>query len=186
MRGAAIDEARRSSDWMRFVFLHDPAHWIDVFEQHAAQMDDSTFWRVLRHIYSSLDTTTSHHGRLARLFVSRPVEVALRIDPADADFFHALPDPMKIYRGYADPHSRGFSWTLSLRIAKFFAYRAQERSGDQHSRPQVLTGLAQKKDVVTLVRFRNEAEVVIDPKLVTQKQRRSLGPLRGSLEDLIA
>lgn len=185
-RADAIAEARRLMDWERLVFLHEPAHWLDVFEQHAAGMDDGTYWNVLLRIYCRLDTVAVHHRQFARLFASRPVDVALRIDPVCIQSFHAKPDQMKIYRGYAGPHAMGFSWTLSLRIAKFFAYRAQERCGDQQIRPQVLMGLAQKKDIVSLVLSGSEAEVIIDPRLVTHKKRRTLGPLRGCLEDLIA
>lgn len=185
-RAQAIDEARRLMDFQRLVFLHEPAQWLDVFEQHAAEMDDGTYWRVLLRIYCRLDIVAVHNRRFRRLFKSRPVEPALRIDPVYIHRFHAQPDQTKIYRGYAGPFAAGFSWTLSRRIAKFFAYRAQERLKNPQIRPQVLMGLAQKKDVVSLVLSGPEAEVIIDPRLVTHKKRRTLGPLRGSLEDLIA
>ena len=185
-RADAIDEARRLMNWERLVFLHEPAQWLDVFEQHAARMDDGSYWRVLLRIYCRLDTVAAHTRRFRRLFKSRPVEPALRIDPVYIHWFHAQPDQMKIYRGYAGPFAAGFSWTLNRRIAKFFAYRAQERLCDPQIRPQVLMGLAQKKDVVTLVLSGTEAEVIIDPRLVTHKKRRTLGPLRGLLENLIA
>ena len=120
-----------------------------------------------------------------KLFASRPAPTAIRFEPEDSCAFNHLPDPFRIYRGYADPYSVGLSWSLSLRTAKFFAYRAAERSDDPLTRPQLLTGLAYKKDVITLIGFMNEREVIIDPKLVTKKMRRTLGPLRGSLEDLI-
>ena len=186
VRAHAIDHARCSKDWERLVFLHEPAEWLDVFEHHAAAMDDGTYWRVLLLIYCRLDIVAVHNKRFRRLFKLRPVEPALRIDPVYIHLFHAQPDQVKIYRGYAGPYSLGFSWTLSLRIAKFFAYRAQERLGDPQICPQIITGLAQKKDIVTLVLSGPEAEVIIDPTLVTNKKRRTLGPLRGSLEDLIA
>jgi hypothetical protein len=156
-----------------------------VFEQHAAAMDDGSYWRVLLRIYCRLDLVSVHNRRFRRLFKARPVEPALRVDPLFIDFFHAQPDQLTIYRGYAGPYAAGFSWTRSFRIAKFFAYRALERIGDPQIRPQVLMGLAQKKDVVTMVASGTEAEVIIDPRLVTAKKRRTLGPLRGDLEDLI-
>lgn len=185
-RAHAIDEARRTMDLERLVFLHEPAQWLDVFEQHAAEIEDGTYWRVLLRIYCRLDLVAVHNRRFRRLFRSRPVEPALRIDPVYIHLFDAQPDEMKIYRGYAGPYAAGFSWTLSLRIAKFFAYRAQERLGGPQIRPQVLMGLAQKKDIVSLILSGPEAEVIVDPRLVTHKKRRTLGPLRGSLEDLIA
>jgi hypothetical protein len=184
-RPHAIDEARRLMDWERLVFLHEPAQWLDVFEQHAAAMDDGTYWKVLLRIYCRLDIVAVHNRRFATLFTSRPVDVALRVHPDYLHLFHAQPDQMKIYRGYAGPHALGFSWTLRLRIAKFFAYSAQERCGDQQIRPELLMGFAQKKDIVTLVMSGPEAEVIIDPRLVTHKKRRTLGPLWGCLEDLI-
>jgi len=184
--GRAIEEARRLMDWERLVFLHEPARWLDVFEQHAAAMDDGSYWRVLLRIYCRLDVVAVHNRRFRSLFKSRPVERALRIDPVYIHLFDAQPDEMRIYRGYAGPYAAGFSWTLSLRIAKFFAYRAQERLGDPQIRPHVLMGLAQKKDIVSLILSGPEAEVIIDPRLVTHKKRRTLGPLRGDLENLIA
>lgn len=184
-RGHAIDKAYRSRNWEQLVFLHEPVEWLAVLEKFAAEMDDRTFWHLLRRIYSTLDTVVQFRGRLEKLFNSRPADIALRIDPADAQFFDTLSDPIKIYRGYAGHNGLGFSWTMSLRIARFFAYRAQYRCRNPQIRPKLLAGLARKKDVLTLIRSRNEAELIIDPDLVSQKRRRSLGPLRGSLEDLI-
>ncbi len=185
-RDLAIDEARRTHDWMRFVFLHDPTAWIDAFEQQSAKMDDSNFWQVLRRIYTSLPAAVLHHDRLVQLFASRPAPAVVRFEPEDLCVFDQLPDPIRIHRGYADPYSTGLSWSLSRRTAKFFAYRAAERSDALVSSPQMLSGLAYKKDVITLIGFMNEREVLIDPSRVTKKRRRTLGPLRSALEDLIA
>jgi hypothetical protein len=185
-RDLAIVEARRNRDWMRFVFLHDPTAWIDALEQHAVEMDDGSFWQVLRRVYTHVPAAFLYYDRLVRLFASRPATDADRFEPEDLSTFNDLPDPFRIYRGYAEPYSVGLSWSLSLRIAKFFAYLAAERSADPLIRPQLLTGLAYKKDVLTLIEFRNEREVIILSNRVTKKKRRMLGPLRGSLEDLIA
>lgn len=185
-RGLEIDEARRSRDWMRYVFLHDPTDWVTALEKHAAEMDDGSFWQVLRRVYTHVPAAFLYHDRLVRLFASRPATNAGRFGPEDLSAFNDLPDPFRVYRGYAEPYSVGLSWSLSLRIAKFFAYLAADRSGDPLVRPQLLTGLAYKKDVLTLIEFRNEREVLIESRLVTKKRRRTLGPLRGSLEDLIA
>jgi hypothetical protein len=183
-RARAIALARFSRDWEQLVFLHEPAQWLEVFEQHATKMDDATYWRLILRIYCRLDIVAVHNRRFARLFAARPVDVSLRIDPVYIHVFHAQPAQIRIYRGYAGPCALGFSWTLSLRIAKFFAYRAQERCGDPQIHPQLLMGLAKKKDIVSMALSGPEAEVIIDPRLVTQKKRRTLGPLRGSLEDL--
>ena len=185
-RDLAIVEARRNRDWMRLVFLHDPTAWIDALEQHAGEMDDGSFWQVLRRVYTHVPAAFLYYDRLVRLFASRPATDAGGFELDDLRTFNDLPDPFRIYRGYAEPYSVGLSWSLSLRIAKFFAYLAAERSADPLIRPQLLTGLACKKDVLTLIEFRSEREVIIHSNLVTKKKRRTLGPLRGSLEDLIA
>lgn len=185
-RDLAIVEARCNRDWMRLVFLHDPTSWVDTFEQYAAEMDDDSYWKVLRRIYTTIPAAVLYYDRLVRLFASRPVSASVRFEPEDFRTFNHLPDPFRIYRGYADPYSTGLSWSLSPRTAKFFAYLAVDRSEDPMIRPQLLTGLVYKRDVITLMRFLNEQEVLVELTLVTKRRRRTLGPLRGILEDLIA
>ncbi len=179
----AMDEAFYACDWWRFVFLHEPGDWVPVFEMYASQIDDDSYWRMLRGIFSSLDTVAPHHESFRRLFARRPADVSVRMSDFEVQFLSKLPDPLTVYRGYAGPHPFGFSWTLNRSTAMFFAYRAQRRIGE-NSQPCLLKGLARKQDVLTLILHKDEYEVVIDPHLVTEKKRLLLKPLRGQISDL--
>ena len=78
-----------------------------------------------------------------------------------------LPETVTIYRGYSYPDAKkGWSWTLSLRHAKWYAKRFVLLSD---SPATVAVGEARKSDVVALLQPGAGRTIVIDPSNVKIK-----------------
>lgn len=181
-----VVDTRDAQDWERLVFLHGCRDWLHVFETHAADMPDSMYWRLLARLYTAYDTVAWAQSRFRDLFAAHRPARESAMDQAEQALFADLPEDVRVFRGYAGQSSGGLSWTLSKRIAKFFAYRAQERSAGAHLQPTIMTGTVSKADILCFLASRGEHEVVVDPRKVRGRRRRILGPLKGDLESLIA
>jgi hypothetical protein len=69
-----------------------------------------------------------------------------------------LPSEITIYRGACPVSQEGFSWTLGIEQAQYFANR---RLGLGHN-ASILTGTCKKRGVIAY--FSREDEIFIDPK----------------------
>lgn len=174
--------ALEAKDWQRFIFLRPPEWWLPLLETHAPAMPDAVFWSLLFRIYSSYDTTAWARVHFERLFQdARPGRHAA-MSLASHELFDSLPDELPVRRGYAGPHWRGLSWTLSRGVAKFFALRAWERSCDAGTplRPAIVCGTVSKSDIVTIITAFDEYEIVVSPDHVRARRRRVIrSPQRG-------
>lgn len=186
--GREVAAARLAGDWDRFVFLHRSREWLDAFEAHAPEMSDAAYWPLLTKIYSTYSTVTWAKNRFLALFHAQRLGREASMCHISQDVFDALPSEVRVYRGFAGGDGLGMSWTLSRRIAKFFAYRAQEWRGSSTEQPTVMSGVATKTDILTVICSRGEYEVVIDPKRVRRRRHRALRPCRDQdeFENLIA
>lgn len=169
-----IAEARRDKHWERLVFLHSCETWLDVFEAHAGDMRDEVYWPLLIKLYTHLDCIGGAQTRFLRLFLAPGRSREHAIDARSRTLLANRPDPCMLYRGYAGMSGIDLSWSLSRRIAMFFAYRAFERLGDHECPPVLVIGKAFKKDFLAICVERDEAEVIIAGDYVSEVRRRTL------------
>lgn len=173
-RQGMIAEARRDKHWERLVFLHSCETWLDVFEAHAGDMPDEIYWPLLIKLYTHLDGIVGAQARFLRLFLAPGRSREHAIDARSRSLLDDLPDPCMLYRGYAGISASDLSWSLSRRIALFFAYRAFEWLSDPEFPPVLIIGKACKKDFLAMCLERDEAEVILAPDYVSEVRRRTL------------
>lgn len=72
-----------------------------------------------------------------------------------------MPDHVKIYRGVGEAkYKNGFSWTLNLEIAKFFA----KRFAGAGKKTYIYECIIDKGEILCYTDARGEAEVIVNPK----------------------
>lgn len=73
-----------------------------------------------------------------------------------------LPDIVTVYRGLQrNSKLKGMSWTLDLEVAKWFANRFGHNG-------LVYQAMVQKKDILAYFDGRNEKEIIVDPKRLSE------------------
>jgi len=87
------------------------------------------------------------------------------MEPAEQEFLRALPDVLRVYRGFAGLRGEGLSWTLDRDKAIWFANRFAA------GKPlRIFSGTCRKADLFAYFNSRHDDEIVIDPKLVTRRR----------------
>lgn len=105
----------------------------------------------------------------------------------DQGAYDALPDTLRVYRGYSRPGGRdGFAWTPDREQAVWFAENwvagksprlglwGVRAEGEQVSR--IATGTVAKSDIIGFLGGRQESEIVVPPALVAVDDDRLTAP----------
>lgn len=161
----AIQDALKVKDFHNFIWLHERPYRIPAFYSISSLMDDDAYWELLGHIWVDTEhpNQPSNKRFVRELLLSKRSDHIKMMDIDEQIYLNDLPSIIDIYRGInniKDKH--GFSWTLDQSKAKWFAGRfAKDKKG------MVLSGHARKSDVIAYLNGRNEKEILINPKVVT-------------------
>lgn len=164
-----IAKAEAEGDWETYMYLHERAYRIDVFDRIKRRLSDQQYWETLGWLYVDQEFVYNQRAKLRRLLQSPRPHRQFIMSEADRATFAGLPDKLTLCRGFNKGNGLGWSWTLSEEKAIWFAHRFEELN----ARPRLLVGTARKKDAIAYFGDRNE-EILIDPKLVTVVEKRKL------------
>lgn len=142
----------------RFDALKIAAHWNRV-----GLVPDSEFWPLVAWAYADSENVYENRDGWVSLLKECPDRDTLLIPAEDRKEFAELPETITVFRGasleHENPKGRhfhlGISWSLSKRIAAFFAKRFE-------SEGLIITANISKNDALLFGNWRREAEVVID------------------------
>jgi hypothetical protein len=94
---------------------------------------------------------------------------------AEREQLSAMPEMLKVYRGFSHMGGQnGWSWTLDLEKAKFFAtyaggpHRAM-RGATRCEGAFVVSGMCHKSDIIAFINERTEWEIIIPASKVSSK-----------------
>lgn len=128
------------------------------------KLDDKTYWRILSEAYIDSDNLFKFSKELKQSFsVNRNFKMFL-MNKADQKFYNELPNKVTIYRGMTqlelDSGIFGISWSLSKKIAEFFAYTYGRNHDTKHLK-KVVHELNVSKDLIcAYFSERQEDEVI--------------------------
>lgn len=151
----------------------------DEFMKHHHKMDDETYWLIFAMVWQEEEFLKRAMCRGEKFDLSKIKARKRRfwnflnskregtfMDQEDKKAFDALPDVIKVYRGYSlDALKEGYSWTTDLETAKFFSERT---NGNRY-----LSGYVKKKDVVAFLTG-GENEIIVDPRHVFDRDDHEL------------
>jgi hypothetical protein len=160
------DQARRSGNWSRFVFLHMREDRWNALAQVSSLVSPTDVPSLFRKVW--LDSKVIwRQRRTIRKLISciRPEFQERLFTKADREHLDTLPDTFRIYRGAKQWNVSGMAWTLDLQRAIYFATHNDD-AGMACSLPLCLTGVViertiHKKDVLFYSNDRDEEEVVL-------------------------
>ena len=93
----------------------------------------------------------------------RDADLATLMDEEEYAQFHELEDTVTVYRGVTTHNAKNvkaLSWTLNRETAEWFAHRFDEDG-------TVYEAQIDKKHILALFNCRNESEIIVDPKYLT-------------------
>ncbi|KRB30152.1 hypothetical protein ASE05_29575 [Mesorhizobium sp. Root172] len=143
---------RRYSSTTRLTGLLDLLDGLGYLEEPAV------FWSVFHQVWSSCDVTWEH-GKRAIQLLERAGHCGEFLGCEDKQFYSALPEQVRVYRGCSRPRVKGISWTTDIAVAEDFA---RGHRGIQVPQPVLAKALIYKGDILAVSSHRGEAEVLLN------------------------
>lgn len=154
---AAVIEHMRAGEWAEILHLYERPYRMGKLEWmwRRRKIDKEEMRDLLARWWT--DTEIPQGNQSEPLFLFR--EAHFTTD--DEESWYTLPDVLVAYRGVDWDFEKtrdGPSWTLSLEVARFFAYRlgGAERGGS------VFMYVANKAEVLAFFTGRSEEEIILD------------------------
>ena len=175
---ARRSEAREQGNWEDYLRLFGSHEARDALIEVAGEIEPAdVYWRCIASVWTGDDAPglaeedwrclfNDVYGAYARAAIMTGDERAA---------LTALPDPVRVFRGFARPNGeRGFAWTLEREKAEWFACNYHDGPrlrmlygvGSSGGDPQVAVGSVAKSDVIAHFLERKEAEIVALPENV--------------------
>lgn len=157
-----LEEARRKKNWYLYVMLHERPHRLEIFYYFVRDnLKDRAYWSLLRYIWMDAEFIYNQRGIVRRLLGSARKKRIYFMEKSEREFLKKLPEQIKVYRGHIGKNESGWSWTLSLSQAIWFAKRINSEQ------KFVAIGHVKKAKVIGFINGRGEKEIVADPRHVT-------------------
>ena len=159
-RAATVEKAVVEKNWSRILGFTERPYRFQTFMEHMGLMTNAEYWENLGWLWTDSENLWQVGKRELRgLLNSERSGRELMMDPEEREALAALPETFPVYRGHGPKNKWGFSWTLDLAKAAWFANRFT-RKGE---RQLVTEGACLKANAVALFLGRNEKEIVTDP-----------------------
>jgi hypothetical protein len=161
----ALQQALDEKDWHQYVYWHERPYRVQAFLDIVLLIKKSRdYWELLRSIWTDSENLCQTDPWVLRSLLSsgRP-DRQYMMDADERRCFKTLPDEVRVYRGHSRHNRLGFSWTLDIHIAWWFAHRYGLQKGGG-----VITGLISKDQIKALFLGRNEMEIVALPNEVRE------------------
>lgn len=121
----AVEASLADDNFGRFVWLHERPFRAEALCDVAEALSDEAYWSLVRQVYQDSENVEEVPKLWSHLLESsRPARAAM-MTPAEQGALAAMPDTLTVWRGAADDAelSSGFSWTLDIEVAHWFACR---------------------------------------------------------------
>jgi hypothetical protein len=171
-------ELLRAMDFKAYLWSFGGHERFKPFLEIEHLLSDKQYWKCVALVWSNIEVSSPNQREWLRLFESKRPHRELLISAAERRALAAMPDTLRIYRGYAKGRARrGISWTLSERRAHKFANyaigprRALLCGHKSGGFGMVAPGQCHKRDVLAYFNGRREQEIVIRPENVSLERR---------------
>lgn len=159
-----LADYKQQRNWAGIIALYEKPYRVDALKLLRPKLPLHVYWELLANVWTGSENLESYtQAQLLDLLHWKRGHLRERMMTADERTALANMSPtLTVYHGY-DPAGRQqrLSWTLELRVARFFA----TRMGLKHGR--IAQGTVDKKHVLAYLTSRNEAEVIVHPRHVT-------------------
>lgn len=176
-------EALQARDYERYL---QSLGWRERFQEFLNiehLLPDDRFWKYLNFVWVRHEVSGPERQDWLRLFKSPRLHRELLMSSAERECLDAMPEIIRIYRGYLKGGGRsGMSWTPSRQLACLYATNAsreRQRSVVGHrlgDTPMIVTARCFRRDVLAHFNDCNEQEIVIDPRDVFGMRSRRSDP----------
>jgi hypothetical protein len=155
----SIEKSFESGEWDSYIFMHERPYRMDAFNDIKDDLNNEEYWSTLKTIFVDSENISQNHSDWDELLDCERDGKEHFMDKSDKESFNKLPDDLIIYRGFKDENGEnGFSWTLSVEKAIWFA----DRFGNSDN-SYVASATVNKNNIIGYTDSRNEDEIIVTP-----------------------
>lgn len=160
-----IDKIDKCQEPWQIINLMNKPYYFAFIKYSHHLMSNADLAMILSHAWVSVEYSNNdinlRPNEIVNLMSCLPKELLMTEE--DLHVYNGLPDKFAIFRGVNSQNDKyvncAMSWTLDIKIAKFFANRFNSDSSGK-----VYCKIIDKSDVLAYFNTRDEQEVVIIPK----------------------
>jgi hypothetical protein len=148
---------------------------LEMFFKKQTELTDKEFWYGFSIAYQCTDDLYRFKD-LIKLVLVKNIERPHRdymMTGYERNYFNKLPNEIRLYRGMTKKESEsnefGISWTLSKKVAHFFAYTYQRNLSANNMQKIIYDKVFNKKDALCYLSSRKEKEILIIEKLISKE-----------------
>lgn len=162
---AAVQSALDNGMYAAAVMLRLPLHRLGMLNLYTrnGMIPPEKAWRIARDSWLDVDNVSCNRIAWAAFFKEFFDTRQHFMSDKENEHFAALPDQIKIYRGYKGKSRAGLSWTMSKMIASQYS--------PSYGGAIVAQGMVNKSDVVGYITARGHHEIVLRSEDVVLNQR---------------
>ncbi len=150
----AIDEAIKEKNINSYLWLHERAYRVESIINALNDWwkpSKKEYWELISFLWTDTENVYENKDYWEQLLFLEFSDSHLMMDEEDTKFFNELPNTITIYRGGVD--DKGYSWTLDIEKAEWFANRF-------HFDYEVFEKTINKSDAIVYLSDRNESEII--------------------------
>jgi hypothetical protein len=160
----AIKECLGKKNWSQYIWFHERPYRAMAFEKIKGNLTNPEYWDLLGSVWTDSENIWQSYNLFKKFLRSKRSDKDKLMDDDERELLAELPDEVRVYRGHMGKNKKGLSWSFSSHAARYFAERFGNKNGG------VVTGLVSKPKIQALLLGRNEYELIINPKDVTDQK----------------
>ena len=178
----ALAVALKHRDWDRYISLHERPYRLPAL-QHLINLNTMTgeeHWSMVAEVWIDSENIREFQHEWNTILAADINGRHHIMSTEERTELAAMPDTLTIYQGHTTGRDDGWSWTLNLSTACWFATRFTNLEADTTSdntafpdfpagTPLVSTVTVNRDDVLAYFTSRSEAEILIAPKYTQQR-----------------
>jgi hypothetical protein len=165
-------------------FYSEDQYMTGLHAIHRKIADPAVFWEAFWEVWSLSERHFLDRDITAEMMTPQRLASphrTLSLEPDEQAVLADLPDRIRVFRGCWADNVEGWSWTLSVDVARKFATWMPV-----DGQPLIVEGKVAKGEILAYLGGREEQEIVVDPRHVIQRRIRKLPKKRITLMDRIA
>lgn len=161
----AANNAVKSGMFAAAVMMRRPLYRLGLLNMYTrnGQIPPEKAWRIARDSWLEVDNVSCNRVAWRAFFKEFFDSRQHFMSDKEREHFDALPEQIKIYRGYKSRRRAGLSWTMSKLVASQYSPNTE--------RAIVAQGMVNKSDVVGYIAARGHHEIVLRSEDVVLNQR---------------
>lgn len=164
-----VDKINRRKSWEGIFHKIRKPYRLAFFEAVNTFLSSKDFAEMLISCWTEIEFISDETNVSKEEMVSwfEQADKKYLMDEDEQETLKKMPDQIKVYRGVGEPqYKNGFSWTVNFETAEFFAKRFKENADKIY----IYECTISKDDILCYTDARDEAEVIINPKVLKKYQ----------------